>query len=326
MTKLPEIPSLRFATIKPRADSPPVARILLVTGLSGAGKTTALKALQDLGYDTIDHLPLALFERLMPLDGSMIAGTETETGRAAGAEVGSGLLAVGVDIRTRGFTTELLLSEVKRLQSLGTVEVKILFLYCDDDELCRRYKESRHRHPFALDRPLSDGIAAERQLLAPLRARADATIDTTGLSPGALKRMLENTFGCALDSGLVILVASFSYRSGLPRDADLVFDVRFLDNPHYKPELRALTGRDAPVAAFLDKEPVFKPFFCALTTLLEPLLPRYAAEGKTYLTIAVGCTGGRHRSVFVAERLGAWLKARGQHVLVEHRNLDRSAR
>ncbi len=284
--------------------------------MSGAGKTTALKALQDLGYDCIDHLPLALFERLMSPDDDV----------RAGAKAAPGLLAVGVDVRTRDFTVELLLSEVERLETHDQVAVKVLFLYCDDDELCRRYKESRHRHPFAVDRPLPDGIAVERQMIAPLRARADATIDTSGLSPGALKRMLENTFGCALETGLVILVASFSYRSGLPRDADLVFDVRFLDNPHYRPELRALTGRDAPVAEFLDREPVFQPFFSALTTLLEPLLPRYAAEGKTYLTIAVGCTGGRHRSVFVTERLGAWLRSRGQHVLIEHRNLDRSAR
>lgn len=317
MTDNLDILSLHFSEDdRRRPVSPPRGRILLVTGMSGAGKTTALKALQDLGYDCIDHLPLALIERVMPPDD--------ETRASSG--VRSGLLAVGVDIRTRDFTVELLISEIARLEADGRAEVKVLFLYCDDDELCRRYKESRHRHPFALDRPLPDGIAAERQMMAPLRARADAAVDTTGLSPGALKRMLENTFGCALETGLVILVASFSYRSGLPRDADLVFDVRFLENPHYKPDLRALSGRDAPVAAFLDREPVFKPFFCALTTLLEPLLPRYAAEGKTYLTIAVGCTGGRHRSVFVAERLGAWLKSRGQHVLIEHRNLDRSAR
>lgn len=286
-------------------------RLLLVTGLSGAGKTTALKALQDLGYESIDHLPLALFEKLLPADG-------------ADTLVESCLLAVGVNVRTRGFTVERLMAEVQRLDALDSIEVKVLFLSCDDDELCRRYKESRHRHPLAVDRPLLDGIAAERQLMAPLRARADLTIDTAGLSPGALKRRLEATFGsAAAGASLVVLVASFSYALGVPRDADLVFDVRFLSNPHYRPELRPLTGKDPAVAAFLSDEPTYKPFFSALTTLLEPLLPRYAAEGKTYLTIAVGCTGGRHRSVFVAERLAAWFGSGGQHILIEHRGLDR---
>ncbi|MBL8661074.1 MAG: RNase adapter RapZ [Rhodospirillales bacterium] len=285
-------------------------RLLLVTGLSGAGKTAALKALQDLGCDSIDHLPLALFEKLVPASG-------------CGALMGDRLLAVGVDVRTRDFTIEALMAEVARLDGQANLDLKVVFLSCDDDELCRRYKASRHRHPLAVDRPLPDGIATERQIMAPLRARADLIIDTTALSPGALKRRLAGTFASSIRPGLVILVTSFSYALGLPRDADLVFDVRFLNNPHYQPELRPLTGRDAPVATFLADEPSFAPFFSSLTTLLEPLLPRYAAEGKTYLTIAVGCTGGRHRSVFVVERLAAWLETCGQHVLIEHRGLDR---
>ncbi len=285
-------------------------RLLLVTGLSGAGKTAALKALQDLGCDSIDQLPLALFEKLVPAAG-------------CAALAGDRLLAVGVDVRTRDFTIEALMAEVARLDNLADLDLKVVFLSCDDDELCRRYKASRHRHPLAVDRPLLDGIATERQIMVPLRARADLIIDTTGLSPGALKRRLAGTFASSIKPGLVILVTSFSYALGLPRDADLVFDVRFLNNPHYQPELRPLTGRDPPVAAFLADEPAFAPFFSSLTTLLEPLLPRYAAEGKTYLTIAVGCTGGRHRSVFVVERLAAWLETSGQHVLIEHRGLDR---
>jgi len=284
-------------------------RLLLVTGMSGAGKTTALKALQDLGYESIDHLPLALLDKLVP------AG--------AGSAAGERRLAVGINVRTRDFTVEALMSEVKRLDAEANLDVKVLFLSCDDDELCRRYQENRHRHPLAVDRPLFDGIATERQMIAPLRARADLTIDTTLISPGALKRRLERTFGGAVETGLVVLVVSFSYATGVPRDADLVFDVRFLANPHYQPALRPLTGRDAPVAGFIEREAAFAPFFSSLTTLLEPLLPRYAAEGKTYLTIGVGCTGGRHRSVFVAERLAAWLASRGQHVLIEHRGLDR---
>lgn len=292
---------------------PAETRLLLVTGLSGAGKTTALKALQDLGYATIDHLPLALFSKLVPVaeSGDLTDGP---------------LLAIGVDVRTRDFTVEALMAEVARLDTSSDLNVKVVFLTCDDDELCLRYKETRHRHPLALDRPLLDGIATERQIMAPLRARADLTIDTTGLSPGTLKRRLAANFASGVRPGLVILVTSFSYARGLPRDADLVFDVRFLNNPHYLPELRPLTGRDAAVAAFLSSEPAFPTFFSSLTTLLEPLLPRYAAEGKTYLTIALGCTGGRHRSVFVSERLAVWLETRGQHVLVEHRGLERLPR
>ena len=290
---------------------PGQTRLLLVTGMSGAGKTTALKALQDLGYESIDHLPLALLDKLVPNDG------------AEPAQPGERLLAVGINVRTRDFTVEALMGAVKRLDEQPNLDVKVLFLSCDDDELCRRYQENRHRHPLAVDRPLFDGIATERQMIEPLRARADLTIDTTFISPGALKRRLESTFGGAAPAGLVVLVVSFSYASGVPRDADLVFDVRFLVNPHYQPALRPLTGKDAPVADFIAAKPAFTPFFSSLTTLLEPLLPRYAAEGKTYLTIGVGCTGGRHRSVFVAERLAAWLMSRGQHVLIEHRGLDR---
>lgn len=303
----PEASAEGEAALQPAAGS---TRLLLVTGMSGAGKTTALKALQDLGYESIDHLPLALLDRLVPVD-------EPE------ARAGERRLAIGINVRTRDFTVEALMSDVARLDDRPNLDVKVLFLSCDDDELCRRYQENRHRHPLAIDRPLFDGIAAERQMIAPLRARADLTIDTTFISPGALKRRLERTFGGAFEAGLVVLVASFSYATGVPRDADLVFDVRFLVNPHYQPALRPLTGKDAPVGTFIAAEPAFAPFFSSLTTLLEPLLPRYAAEGKTYLTIGVGCTGGRHRSVFVAERLAAWLASRGQHVLIEHRGLDR---
>lgn len=290
--------------------APAQTRLLLVTGMSGAGKTTALKALQDLGYESIDHLPLALLDKLVPADDGEGGAAERR-------------LAVGINVRTRDFTVEALMSEVKRLDEQANVDVKVLFLSCEVDELCRRYQENRHRHPLAIDRPLFDGIAAERQMIEPLRARADLTIDTTFISPGALKRRLERTFGGAVGTGLVVLVVSFSYATGVPRDADLVFDVRFLANPHYQPALRPLTGKDDPVAGFIAAEPAFMPFFSSLTTLLEPLLPRYAAEGKTYLTIGVGCTGGRHRSVFVAERLAAWLASRGQHLLIEHRGLDR---
>lgn len=286
-------------------------RIVVVTGLSGAGKTTALKALEDLGYEAVDHLPLALLGRwLKPSADDLRQGPL--------------LLAIGVDVRTRDFAVDRLLAFVDPLRAEALLEARLVFLTCDDDELLRRYAATRRRHPLAANGPVGDGIACERQLLAPLRACADLTIDTTQLSPGELKLILNGHFRSTGDREMVIQVTSFSYRSGLPRHADLVFDVRFLTNPHYEPALQVLTGLDAPVGAFIARGPEFAWFMASLTSLLEPLVPRYAAEGKSYLTIAVGCTGGRHRSVFVAEQLAAHLRARECVVDVYHRDLVRS--
>jgi UPF0042 nucleotide-binding protein len=286
-------------------------RIALITGMSGAGKTSALKALEDLGYESVDHVPLSLLGRLIPPGDS-------------DATDGPAPLAIGIDIRTRDFGVERFLCEIASLGSESGADVRLVFLDCDDDELRRRYTETRHRHPLAVDRPVSDGIALERRMISPLRDRADVVIDTTDLGLGALKRLLDGHFGAAVETSLVVFVTSFSFRHGLPREADLVFDVRFLVNPHYRPELRGLTGRDPAVAEHIRRDEGLKPFLEALIGLMRPLLPRYAAEGKCYLTLAIGCTGGRHRSVFVAEELGAWLKAQGMKVHVDHRDLDRS--
>ena len=288
-------------------------RVLLVTGMSGAGKTTALKALEDLGYEAVDHLPLYLLPRLLkPL--------EDETEKL------SRPLAIGVDVRTRDFHVELFSSIINRLEFIGSFEPRLVFLYSDDEELVRRYTATRHRHPLADQRPLMEGIIRERQMVSPIRARADVTIDTTGLPPAELKQILSGHFGHAETAGLTIQVMSFSFRSGLPRHADLVLDVRFLDNPFYRPDLRPLTGCDPKVGRYITSDSEFDPFFDNLTGLLEPLLPRYHAEGKSYLTIAIGCTGGRHRSVFVAERLAAWLGDRAVSVQINHRDLSRSSR
>lgn len=285
-------------------------RLTLVTGMSGAGKTSALKAFEDLGYEAMDNVPLSFLTAVVrPVQGRF--GT-------AGL---SAPLAIGIDIRTRDFGVEPFLRELDRLMAETTTEVKVLFLDCDDDELRRRYAETRHRHPLAQDRPVSDGIARERRLVSVLRERADLVVDTTGLGPGELKRILEGHFGIETTPGLAVFVTSFSYRQGLPRDADLVFDVRFLANPHYDPDLRPLTGRDQAVAEYVAGDKGFQQFFDGLTGLLAPLLPRYAAEGKSYLTIAVGCTGGRHRSVVVAERLAAWLRDQGQRIHLHHKAL-----
>ena len=282
-------------------------RVLLVTGLSGAGHTTALKLLEDIGYEAVDNLPL-----------SLLGGVTGRTGDVAARPV-----AVGVDSRTRHFSADDLLDRLGRLQADAEIDVRLIFLACNDEVLRRRFTETRRRHPLALDRPVADGIRRERHLLAPLRERADLTIDTTELTTGDLRRLLQGHFGLDRRAGATISVVSFSYRHGLPREADMVFDARFLRNPHYERELRPLTGRDAAVGRFIEADPAFPTFFAALTELLTGLVPGLERDGKSYLTLAVGCTGGRHRSVFVAERLATWLREAGRTAGLRHRDLDR---
>lgn len=288
-------------------------RVLLITGMSGAGKTSALKAMEDLGYEAVDHVPISLLMRLvLPEDASMAEGPR-------------GPIAVGIDIRTRDFEVERCMEVLDRLAADSRTEVSMLFLDCDDDELRRRYTATRHRHPLALDRPVTDGISLERETISALRDRSDLVIDTTGLPLGAFKGLLRGHFAVRAEAGLTVVVVSFSFRLGLPREADLVFDVRFLANPFYDLELRPLTGRDPAVAAHIERDDGLKPFLVALDRLLTPLLPRYAAEGKSYLTIGIGCTGGRHRSVYIAECLAKRLGAGGQRVHLHHRDLERYA-
>jgi len=281
-------------------------RLLVVTGMSGAGRSTALKVLEDLGYEAVDNLPLSLLPNLL-------------------AAPAPAPLAIGVDVRTRDFGVSALLAALDRLIAQHALALQIVFLDCEDDRLVRRYTETRRRHPLAGDRPVTDGIALERQRVSPLRDRADLVIDTTVLSPGDLKRLLYGHFALNTQSRITIFITSFSYRHGLPRDADLVVDVRFLRNPHYVAALRPLTGHDGEVGRFIEADPDFAPFFERLCQWLAPLLPRYEREGKSYLTIAFGCTGGRHRSVYLAERLSAWLREDGRTVAVGHRDLDRAA-
>ena len=284
-------------------------RIVFVTGMSGAGKSTTLKSFEDLGYEAIDNLPVAL------LGGFTMPG---DAGHPANA-------AIGIDVRSRDFDANRLLAEIERFRRDPATVVTLLFLECGTDELGDRFKTTRRRHPLALDRPVSDGIKQERVLLAPLKAAADLVIDTTGKTLPDFHHEMDSHFAEATSPGLTVFVTSFSFARGVPRDADLMFDVRFLSNPHYEEALRDRTGRDDAVQTFIENDPDFDGFMANLTALLEPLLPRYASEGKSYLTIAVGCTGGRHRSVFVAERLAAWLSGNGHAPKLSHRDLEKPA-
>ena len=285
-----------------RAAAPRPNRV--VTGLSGAGRSSALKALEDLGFEAMDNLPLSLLRPLLARRGRTHPP-----------------LAVGIDARSRDFDPARLGRIVSGSKKKGSKPLRLLFLDATDETLARRYRETRRKHPLGADRSIGSAIRRERLLLKPLRLAADEVVDSTDLAPPSLRRLLRARFGSGA-SDMRLSVVSFAYRRGLPADSDLVFDVRFLDNPHYRAALRPLTGRDPKIAAFIAKDPGFTNFFKALTDLLAILLPRFDDEGKSDVTIAVGCTGGRHRSVYVAEKLGRWMSARGLDATVRHRDLD----
>jgi RNase adaptor protein for sRNA GlmZ degradation len=280
--------------------------ILIVTGLSGAGKSTVLKALEDHGHEVVDNLPLSLLDAL-------IAGG------------GNRPLALGIDSRTRAFEPAALALRIAALKETASGRpIRLLYLDCADDVLIRRFSETRRRHPMSPDRPASDGIAAERALLAPLVRAADLMIDTTELSVTDLRARIADRFGDGVSPGLAVTLLSFGYAAGLPREADLVFDMRFLANPYWDAALRPLTGEDADVAAFVAADPLYAPTLLRIDDLIRSLLPGYAREGKAYLTIAIGCTGGRHRSVAVARDLAGRLAAAGQIVALVHRDITKA--
>lgn len=293
------------------ADPAPGPRVLLVTGMSGAGRTTALKVLEDLGYEAVDNLPLGLFDKLLtiPADGS---------GEGSNGE-GERPLAIGIDSRTRAFDAEAIVERVGDLRAEG-VDITLVFLDCSGTELTRRFSETRRRHPLAVDRPAADGIAREREIVAPLRRAADIVIDTSDYATRDLRRALTGRFARAGVDPLTLTILSFGFARGLPRDADLVFDMRFLANPHWDAALRPLTGDDPAVGAYVAADPAFTPAFERIRDLLLMLLPRYGAEGKSYLTIAFGCTGGRHRSVYVARMMADALAAAGWTGSLVHRD------
>ncbi len=283
-------------------------RILLVTGLSGAGKTTVLKTLEDLGWEVVDNLPLSLLSPLLAAPLPAGAGRQRS-------------LAIGLDSRTRGFEAERIVKQIKRLAREHDASVETLYLECQTPELLRRYSETRRRHPLAPDRPATDGIAEEREMTAPLKRWADHVIDTTDSDSNLLRQQIRDRFGGGDTDAPTLTLMSFGFARGIPRNADLVFDMRFLRNPHWEKDLRDLTGLDEAVRDHIAGDEGYEGALGQIEGLLLTLLPRYRAEGKAYVSVAFGCTGGRHRSVHVAERVAARLRAAGFSPTVDHRDL-----
>jgi UPF0042 nucleotide-binding protein len=277
--------------------------VLVVTGMSGAGRVTVMKTLEDLGWEVIDNLPMALFP----------AALESEREPRP--------LALGIGTQTRDFDPERAVACIEGLRSDPRYDIGALFLDCATNELERRYDGTRRRHPMAADRPARDGIVGERALLAPLRAWANRLIDTTDLSANDLAARIRTTFGREGLGGTTLSVMSFGFSRGVPSEADLVFDMRFLRNPHWDPALRPRTGRDPEVAAYVAADPAYDEALHRIEELLLFLLPRYRDEGKPYVTIALGCTGGKHRSVHVAERVARRLRDAGFSPTITHRDL-----
>jgi UPF0042 nucleotide-binding protein len=284
-------------------------RVLLVTGLSGAGKSTALRTFEDMGWETVDNLPLSLFDSFL------------ETPPPLEANKGERSLAVGIDSRTRGFDANAIVERIKEYEETHDFRIETLFLDCSDAVLERRFSETRRRHPMALDRPATHGIAFERELMTPLRRWAAHVIDTSDSSASELQQELRGRFGSGGTEETTVTVASFGFSRGILRNADLVFDMRFLRNPHWNDELRPKTGLDADVAAYIAEDPAYEEAVTRIEELLLLLLPRYKAEGKAYVTLAFGCTGGRHRSVHLAERVAELLRGAGFSPTVAHRDL-----
>lgn len=288
----------------PAGATVPPGRVVLVSGPSGAGRSTALAVLEDLGCETIDNMPLSLVPRLM--DGPALVRT----------------LALGLDVRNRDFSVAALLDLLDWLGAAGRMP-ELVYLDAQSDVLLRRFSETRRRHPLAPAESPQQGIERELDLLAPVRLRADLLIDTSALTPHDLKAELSRWFDPAGAQRMAVMIHSFSYKRGLPRGIDMVFDCRFLSNPYWDPALRDHDGRDPDVAAFVARDDRYAPFFEKVNDLVAFLLPAYSAEGKSYLSVGFGCTGGKHRSVAVATALAARLDAAGWTVSLRHHELER---
>ncbi len=280
-------------------------RIVLITGPSGAGRTTAIRVLEDLGFEAIDNFPMGLLMRL--LDGP-------ENDRP---------MALGIDARNRDFSTIGFIDLVMRLRRTEQVELTVLYLDCRNEVLLRRFSETRRRHPVAADSGPEAGVLQEKELLAPIREIADILIDTSQINVHQLRNEVEHWFAPEGGRHLAVSIESFSYKRGLPHGLDMVFDCRFLANPYWRPELRAEDGRNQDVARYVQSDANYAPFFDRVVDLLKLLLPAYRAEGKAHLSVAFGCTGGQHRSVATAEAVAKALAQEGQQVAIRHREMER---
>ena len=283
---------------------PQKSRLVLVTGPAGAGRTTAIKVLEDLNFEVIDNLPLAFWPRL--LDGPQLDRS----------------MALGVDTRNRDFSVTGLLDQLDKLADRPGLEVNLLYLDCRADILLHRFSETRRRHPLAPAESTETGVQRELDLLSPIRDRADVLIDTSDLNVHQLRAEIERWFAPDGARPLAVSVVSFSFKRGLPRGTDMLFDCRFLTNPYWKPTLRAKDGRSEDVQAYVRGDARFAPFFDRVLDLTRLLLPAYVEEGKSHLSIGFGCTGGRHRSVTLAETLAKALAEDGMQVSIRHRELE----
>lgn len=282
-------------------------KLILVTGPSGAGRSTAIRALEDADYEVIDNLPLSLLSRL--LDGPPL---ETP-------------LALGLDVRNRDFTVDRVIQTIDTLRQDNRVDLQVLFMDCAEDVLVRRYSETRRRHPLAGDATPHEAIRREHEMLVPIKARADVLVDTTDMTPHEARAEVQGWFISTGTKALSITVQSFSYKRGIPLGSDLVFDCRFLRNPHWDQNLRSKDGRDPEVADYVSHDDRFGGFFHSIIQMADFLLPGFVEEGKTHLTIAFGCTGGQHRSVALTEMVTKALAEKGWAVSKRHREIERRA-
>lgn len=281
--------------------------LVVITGMSGAGKTVAMQSFEDMGYFCVDNMPPSLLPKFWEL--------VKESGKIT-------KIALVIDLRSRAFFDEIMTS-ISGLDNTSFITTKILFLEASDDALVSRYKETRRTHPLAGDGRVYDGIIAERRLLQDIKVRAQKVIDTTTLSPRKLREEIMHTFSNGDTDIFTIQVVSFGFKYGLPIDADIVMDVRFLPNPHYIEELRPLTGQDHAVYDYVMSQPETKTFYHKFMELLDFVIPGYKKEGKSSVTIAIGCTGGQHRSVALTERTGRELMSDSYHVTISHRDKDK---
>ncbi|MGQ0670372.1 MAG: RNase adapter RapZ [Actinomycetota bacterium] len=304
--RVPEgkVPRGKVARLKRPAEGPDFT---IITGLSGAGRSEAARCLEDLGYFVVDNMPPALLSKMAEL---------------AAGEGGPGHVAIVVDARGGVFFRELskALEELKKLD----IDYRILYLEASDEDLVNRYEATRRRHPLAPADRVVEGIRKERLMMESLRGEADLIVDSSDLTPHDLRDRIREAFAeKPPEASLQVSLISFGYKYGTPRDADLVLDIRFLPNPHWVEKLRPLSGKDEPVRSYVKTQRAYREFMRRLHSLLALMVPGYVAEGKSYLTLAVGCTGGRHRSVVVVEELAKFFLDRGLPVVVDHRDLDR---